>query len=85
MNFIKEKCQICEKEIMHKNMKGHMNTHSKKIETEVGFVSFKTNENNKFSSDKCHLAYASNFTLKRHMHKLHMGSSDDIACYFGSY
>ena len=40
MNFIKEKCQICEKEIMHKNMKSHINTHSKKIETEVGFVSY---------------------------------------------
>ena len=48
MNFIKEKCQICEKEIMHKNMKGHMHTHSKKIETEVGFASYTKENKNRY-------------------------------------
>ena len=66
---LKEKCQVCFKEVFQKNMKKHMNSHTKNVQSNVGFGSY-VKEGKDFSCDQCPLTFASNYSLKRQLNIL---------------
>ena len=51
-------------------MKTHLKTHSKQVQSNIGFGSFERSPKD-ITCDKCDLMFANNFSLKRHMQTFH--------------
>ena len=74
---VRVKCYICPKEIWENNLKSHLNTHTKQVQTHIGFGSFERSKK-EIICDQCELMFSNTFSLKRHMKIVHKINSDRV-------